>query len=782
MMNAMRETASPEPEAGSRSTSVDLLSSGTLVPTMFGAPPPPPSSTTISPSASPEAPPAGAAAAVPATTGASAAASPPTPPPLPPRPAAAVVQGPASAAVATPQWPWLLPDRDAAADAAEVGNGTDLLLSFSPAGSPRTSPIERGRASSAVPASVSPSAAPSSHRRGSSTTPQLRVQEQQQIMMGSFSIREAMFVSAAAAAPAASPTRGPEREFSFSSRGAARLPSIGGTHPERLAAAEAAGAAAAAVEAWEAAAGAQAAGGAATASDFASGGGRGRAGEESPLPRLHGRLDATSAAAAAAAAERPQAVTARDASQEESLTAEQAQAIIDAADMAAAEAVVAAAEAQEAIAVAAATSPSRTAPGTVVAAAAAAAVSPRESAVRRTLRNTAAADGDDAIAVSAPPAIRRVQAPPPRLAAATPSGGDGGGSGGATMSEEEEVAAAVAAVAELEARDRLNLGSVNVEVAGPVVQRGRANSGARGAGTSRCALCMSTNVSGVQPPGGNTHRNGSSSSSNKNCRNCWRVVCDDCVGTFWARNMVPPRYASEGDGFRMRVCKTCNAAMEAFRTALLLGRAEDAMSAYSTGCVNLDRPYTVFHGELPVHCAAAGGNVGLLSWLVEELGCPIFTDSDKKVPIRDLRSLTVLGAAAVNGQVQAMRYLVNQQGCSVLEIKHLPTLKIALDACLHGSAKTRDAERSRYRANGNGRDPLGSAGGVYFGSRSTASLTTTAAEDETDNCCIVCFDNEVDCTLVPCGHHCCCITCASKFSLCPVCRTTVTHKIKTIPV
>ncbi|CAM9922217.1 unnamed protein product [Ectocarpus sp. 12 AP-2014] len=641
---------------------------------------------------------------------------------------------------------------------------------------------------------MSPSAATSSHRRESSTPPQLRVQEQQQMMRGSFSIREAMFVSAAAAAPAASPTRGPEREFL--SRDAARLPSIGGTHPERLAAAEAAGSAAAAVEVGGAAAGAQAAGEAATASDFASGGGRGCAGGGSPRPRLHGRLDATSAAAAA---ERPRAVTARGASQEESLTAEQAQAIIDAADMAAAEAVVAAAEAQEAIAVAAATSPSRTTPGAAVAAAAvgtgtgtgtgtaaAAAASQRESAVRRTLQNMAADDGDDATAVSAPPAIRRVQAPPPQLPAATPSGGGGGGggggSGGATMSEEEEVAAAVAAVAELEARDRLISRSVNVEVVGAVVQRGRANSGAEGAGTLRCALCMSTNVSAVHPPGGNTRRNGNSSSSNKNCRNCWRVVCDDCVGTFWARNMVPPRYASEGDGFRMRVCKTCNAAMEAFRTALLLGRAEDAMSAYSTGCVNLDRPYTVFHGELPVHCAAAGGNVGLLSWLVEELGCPIFTDSDKKVPVRDLRSLTVLGAAAVNGQVQAMRYLVNQQGCSVSEITHLPTLKIALDACLHGSAKTRDAERSRYRVDVNDPDPLGSAGGVYYGSRSTASLTTAAAEDETDNCCIVCFDNEVDCTLVPCGHHCCCITCASKFSLCPVCRTTVTHKIKTIPV
>lgn len=50
-----------------------------------------------------------------------------------------------------------------------------------------------------------------------------------------------------------------------------------------------------------------------------------------------------------------------------------------------------------------------------------------------------------------------------------------------------------------------------------------------------------------------------------------------------------------------------------------------------------------------------------------------------------------------------------------------------------------DAERSRYRANGNDPDPLGSAGGVYFGSRSTASLTTAPAEDETENCCIVSF-------------------------------------------
>ena len=43
----------------------------------------------------------------------------------------------------------------------------------------------------------------------------------------------------------------------------------------------------------------------------------------------------------------------------------------------------------------------------------------------------------------------------------------------------------------------------------------------------------------------------------------------------------------------------------------------------------------------------------------------------------------------------------------------------------------------------------------------------------------VCMDNEVNCTLVPCGHHCTCINCAAEFQQCPVCRTNVDQKINT---
>ncbi|CAN0090449.1 unnamed protein product, partial [Hapterophycus canaliculatus] len=43
-----------------------------------------------------------------------------------------------------------------------------------------------------------------------------------------------------------------------------------------------------------------------------------------------------------------------------------------------------------------------------------------------------------------------------------------------------------------------------------------------------------------------------------------------------------------------------------------------------------------------------------------------------------------------------------------------------------------------------------------------------------------CFVCKVNCTFVPCGHHCCCMACSEKFEFCPVCRTRITQKVKAI--
>ncbi|CAM9446575.1 unnamed protein product [Sphacelaria rigidula] len=71
--------------------------------------------------------------------------------------------------------------------------------------------------------------------------------------------------------------------------------------------------------------------------------------------------------------------------------------------------------------------------------------------------------------------------------------------------------------------------------------------------------------------------------------------------------------------------------------------------------------------------------------------------------------------------------------------------------------------------------------GANHGSSSTgAEVAAMVADDDTS--CIVCFERKVDCTLVPCGHHCCCLECAAQFELCPVCRAPVEQKIRAITV
>ncbi|ELT99769.1 hypothetical protein CAPTEDRAFT_30490, partial [Capitella teleta] len=41
------------------------------------------------------------------------------------------------------------------------------------------------------------------------------------------------------------------------------------------------------------------------------------------------------------------------------------------------------------------------------------------------------------------------------------------------------------------------------------------------------------------------------------------------------------------------------------------------------------------------------------------------------------------------------------------------------------------------------------------------------------NTCKVCFDAEVNCVFLPCGHLVCCMSCAEQVSNCPLCRTSI---------
>lgn len=54
-------------------------------------------------------------------------------------------------------------------------------------------------------------------------------------------------------------------------------------------------------------------------------------------------------------------------------------------------------------------------------------------------------------------------------------------------------------------------------------------------------------------------------------------------------------------------------------------------SPYPNRIFTFRPPRLVPFFQLPVHCAAAGGNLNILAWLVDDRCCPLFLDRAKKV-------------------------------------------------------------------------------------------------------------------------------------------------------
>jgi hypothetical protein len=44
--------------------------------------------------------------------------------------------------------------------------------------------------------------------------------------------------------------------------------------------------------------------------------------------------------------------------------------------------------------------------------------------------------------------------------------------------------------------------------------------------------------------------------------------------------------------------------------------------------------------------------------------------------------------------------------------------------------------------------------------------------------CKICFEKEIDCVIVPCGHTACCCECAVPLKNCPFCRNPIGSVVK----
>lgn len=168
--------------------------------------------------------------------------------------------------------------------------------------------------------------------------------------------------------------------------------------------------------------------------------------------------------------------------------------------------------------------------------------------------------------------------------------------------------------------------------------------------------------------------------TSKHCRNCGFLVCTSCSEKLWPSSMIPNTYHNN-EKF-VRVCHSCLYLTEKFVEALLKGDKDTALAICSTGNVNLHNPFSVYvHAAFPIHCAAAGGNLTLLCWLMDTKRCSYFA-SDMKTPLTTAGGLSALALAAKYGHQSIMEYLVREKKASVLEIQDQIFLQRALHVVL----------------------------------------------------------------------------------------------------
>ncbi len=276
----------------------------------------------------------------------------------------------------------------------------------------------------------------------------------------------------------------------------------------------------------------------------------------------------------------------------------------------------------------------------------------------------------------------------------------------------------------------------------------------------------------------------------KTCKNCGRWVCPQCSSKKWPRVLLPYTYVLDRPDPLVRVCDTCYKACKNFRQTLLRGDEFAAKQFYAMGCINLRTPYAMFQNERPVHCAAHGGNLKLLIWLIEDRHCQIFLDTEKKVALGDGSKRSVLAIAARQGHLDIVRYLLAIQKCNIREVTELPALWRIIDALFKEEGKGRTTTPSPMA------EPLAFA--IHCSDISFHPQNSYYSEDIVDvvpsappvieevtvpfsaeNECVICFEKIRNCTLVPCGHLACCYECGLNLTHCCVCRQKVDSVIRT---
>lgn len=214
-------------------------------------------------------------------------------------------------------------------------------------------------------------------------------------------------------------------------------------------------------------------------------------------------------------------------------------------------------------------------------------------------------------------------------------------------------------------------------------------------------------------------------------------------------------------------------------------------------------------------CAVLGGNLKLLTWLVDEHCCPLRSirisdgkqrdNSGSYTPILTSKGRSLLSIALSNKNIGIVRYLVVEKRMLLSAEKGLSveTLVENLDLVLRVlpeeimGEQSLDQSETRNMSYTSATQNIDNTGPVEQDSMITATCVDGETEDEASGeevsflsflvymhstlsalnhthrfalaKCIICCSNDINCVITPCGHQICCLECSRNISRCPVC-------------
>jgi Zinc finger, C3HC4 type (RING finger) len=193
------------------------------------------------------------------------------------------------------------------------------------------------------------------------------------------------------------------------------------------------------------------------------------------------------------------------------------------------------------------------------------------------------------------------------------------------------------------------------------------------------------------------------------------------------------------------------------------------------GNVNLRTCFADINKEamFPIHCAVMGGCLELVKWLVDEQLVPIVGPAvnvrQQSQPllqsVQTSASRTLLDLAMTGRpKVEILMYLIAEKGLRINDVKDPQLAPKTLETLMKSSSGLMLIPPS-VGTNNDGTGPH-----VVMDNVAGQEDSVMSNADSMDDACNICFERQMDCVLIPCGHQVCCIECAQQVRSCPICK------------